>query len=779
MSGNAVNDLADGVSAIPVRRVAVLGAGLMGGGIAAQFANAGLHVDLLDIPGPDASRNEPALAGIARQLKVGGFAHPAVVELVHAGNVEDDLGRLSEVDWVIEAIIEDLGSKRDIYKRVAAVLRPGAIVSSNTSTFRREDLLSDSASDFATHFVVTHFFNPPRMMNLVEVVGGSDVDEAAIALAREACATILGKTVVNGRDTPGFIANRIGCYWMAVAAIEAIRSGLRVEEADAVMRIFGTPRTGIFGLLDLIGIDLVPKVWPSLMDNLPPDDAINRHNLPAEGIINQLLASGRTGRKSGAGFYRQVNGKRDALDLSTGEYRPEEPVDGSMLPQGRTALATLIAGEGKLADYARAVLFATVQYAASCGPEVADSAEAIDTAMTLGYAWAEGPLRLADRVGVAQIVDGLRQAGNEPAPWLLAASGMSGFYNDTGASLLPDGTGYDAAAIAAPGLLTQARARRSLITGNNAASLWDIGDDIAVFEIHSKMNSLSAEVFEVLEATLAQPLRGLVVGNDDPRSFSAGADLMHFSSFMKAGDWGGLEAYVARGQDLMLRLKYAAFPSVAAAHGVALGGGAELMLHCTTIAAHAELTTGFPETTLGIVPAWGGCAQMLLRKARDTAATRGPVAVASAVFDLMFGGGNSSSARDARARGILRSGDTIVMNRGQLLARARQRALDLAVPGYRPPAADAFAAAGRSGRNAIVSGLVAARRAGRISDHDVVVGETLAYVLTGGAAGDPVRMTSEKEMMDLEREAIVHLAKLPATLARIEHLLATGKPLRK
>ena len=770
---------AEGAAAIPVRRVAVVGAGLMGGGIAAQFANAGIPVDLLDVRGSDPARpSAAAMAGIERQLKVGGFMHPSAAALVRPGNIDDDLGRLAGADWIVEAIVEDLDAKRDLYAKVAAVRRPGAIVSSNTSTFRREDLLAGAAPDFASGFVVTHFFNPPRAMQLVEVVAGTGADPAVVALARAACATILGKTVVDGRDTPGFIANRIGCYWMAVAAIEAIRHGLTVEEADAVMRVFGTPRTGIFGLLDLIGIDLVPKVWPSLMANLPAEDAINRHDLPAEPVVVGLLAAGRTGRKAGAGFYRLVGKQREALDLATGAYRPEAPVDPSALPSGRDALATLVGGEGRLADYAREVLYRTVQYAAACGPEVAETADAVDAAMTLGYAWSEGPLRLGDRVGLARIAEGLAARGETPAPWLVAAAAKGGFYDAEGRGLATDGSSYGESALAAPSLIDRARRGNARIAGNAAASLFDTGDGIGLFQIHTKMNALAPEVFDLLEATLDRPLRGLVLGSGDPRAFSAGADLGHFTDRIRAGDWTGLEAYVARGQDLFLRLAAAPFPSVAAAHGVALGGGAELMLHASVVVAHAELVAGFPESTLGIVPAWGGTARMLARKAADPTVPKGPVAVASATFDLLFGGGNSGSALDARARGLLGPGDRIVMNRGEVLDRARAKALAMAEAGYAPPPPLQVAVAGPSGCAALVAGVLGARRAGRLTDTDVRVGEALAEVVTGGAAADPLKPVGEAEIMRLEREAIMRLSRLPESLARIDHLRATGKPLR-
>lgn len=545
----------EGAAAIPVRRVAVVGAGLIGGGIAAQFANAGIPVDLLDVRGPDPARpSAAATAGIERQLKVGGFMHPAAAALVRPGNIDDDLGRLAEADWIVEAIVE--GPRRQ-----ARPLREGGGGPSAQHDRQLQHLdlpaqgpLAGAGADFASGFLVTHFFNPPRAMQLVEVVAGTGADPAAVALARAALATILGKTVVDSHDTPGFIANRIGCYWMAVAAIEAVRHGLTVEEADAVVRVFGTPRTGIFGLLDLIGIDLVPKVWPSLMANLPPEDAINRHDLPAEPVVVGLLAAGRTGRKAGAGFYRLVGKQREALDLATGAYRPEAPVEAVQGGFPPAATPSPPSSEAKAAS-------PTMPARSSSGPsstpppaapEVAETADAVDVAMTLGYAWSEGPLRLGDRVGLARIAEGLAARGETPAPWLVAAAAKAGFYDVEGRGLATDGSVYGESAIAAPSLVERAKRAKARIAGNAAASLYDTGDGIGLLQIHTRMNALAPEVFDILEAALAAPLRGLVIGNDDPRAFSAGADLGYFTDRIRSGEWSGLEAYVARGQELFL-----------------------------------------------------------------------------------------------------------------------------------------------------------------------------------------------------------------------------------
>lgn len=745
-----------------IRRAAVIGAGSMGSGIAAQFANAGIPVDLLDIPGGE-TRNGPAEGGIARQLNAGGFMAPEAAALVRPGNVEDHLDRLTGADWIVEAVIEDLGIKRDLYRRIDAVRRPGSIVSSNTSTILRGDLIAGLGEGFARDFIVTHFFNPPRVMRLVEIVSAPETPADLLARADAGNRTILGKTVVMCRDTPGFIANRIGCYWMAVAALEAARLGLTVEQADAVNAAFGIPRTGVFGLLDLIGIDLVPHVWGSLHATLPATDGFQSFNLTRDALFTTLVAEGRHGRKTGQGFYRKSpEGAREALDLTSGTYRPEA---AATLPGGGRDLAALLADEGPLGRYAFSVLSHVVAYAAQNGPDIADDVEAIDTAIVLGYSWREGPFRLADRAGVAALAARMTAEGREVPPLLAAAAAQGGFYRD-GQPLRTDGAGR--AGLPAPGLLGGA----AQIAGNAAARLRDIGDGIACLQMTTKMNTFAPEVFEVIEAALGragQDFTGLVLGNDDPRAFSAGADLGFILRMIDEGGVAALDQYIRRGQDLFLRLKYAPVPVVAAAHGFALGGGCEFMLHADAVVAHAELTAGLPETRVGLIPGWGGCTQLVLR-----GQTAGPVPAALRAFEVIRTGAPATSARQAFGLGLLRAGDGIVMHRDALLPAAKARALDLA-RGYAASAPATLTPAGAEGRAAIAARIAKERAAGHMSETDASIAGQIATVLTGGEATAPI---SEARMMTLERDAFLALIAQPTTRARMEHMLKTGKPLR-
>lgn len=783
MATQIVSPTVFGVERAGIRRAAVIGAGSMGGGIAAQFANAGIPVDLLDIPGGEgASRHAPAQTGIERQLRAGGFMDPAVAALVRPGNTEDDLARLADADWIVEAIIEDPDAKRALYARIDTVRKPGSIVSSNTSTIPRAALVEGAGERFRADFVITHFFNPPRVMRLVELVSTAENDSAVVERARLACETVLGKTVVDCNDTPGFIANRIGCYWMAVGVLEALRLGVTPEEADAVAVALGAPKTGVFGLLDLVGIDLVPHVWGSLLKALPPEDGAHAFDLPADGLIRTLIGRGLFGRKAKAGFYRlAADRSREVFDPASGDYRPERPFDPESLPGGGRDVAALVADDGRLGRYAWSVLSHLVAYTGACAPEIAADTAAVDTAIALGYAWRDGPFALAQKAGLADIVARLEREGRAVPPLLRHAHAAQGFFNAAGAPLLSDGQGYRAQADAASGVIRLAavKAAGKTIAGNEAASLYDLGDGVACFEIHTKLNSLAAGVFDLIEEALARAgkdFSALVIGNDDPRAFSAGADLAFIAALVERQDWRALEAYIARGQALYLQLKYAPFPVVAAAHGFALGGGCELTLHADTVVSHAELTIGLPEFKVGIIPAWGGTTQLLVRAQAGRAGDA--VSAARRAFDIVTAAETSQSARHAFSLGLLRAGDGIVMNRDLLLAAAARRAAELREAGYRPPEKAAIELAGKAGYEHLVEIARDKRDANVFTQTDVAIAESLARVLTGGADAAAGGAQTEEAAMRRELEALLDLAAKPETQERIRHVLATGKHLR-
>ncbi|MBL4810862.1 MAG: enoyl-CoA hydratase/isomerase family protein [Rhodobacteraceae bacterium] len=741
-----------------ISRVAVCGAGPMGSGIAALFANAGIAVDLLDLVG-DKIPNARALAGVEYQRKAGGFMGPMAEKLVTCGTIEDDLQCLAEADWIVEAVSENLDIKRDLYARIDAVRKAGSIVSSNTSTISLAKLVHGMSDDFARNIIITHFFNPPRAMRLVEIVATDKTDPEIVQRAQKACRALLGKTVVKCRDTPGFIANRIGCFWMAAAALEAKRMRLDVELADAVHATLGMPRTGVFGLFDLVGIDLVPQVWGSLGAALPLEDALHSYDITADPLFAQLIAKGRFGRKTGMGFYREnEDGRREALDLSTGEYRALRPVTG--LPAGGRDIQTLLDDDSLAGEYANRIVAITVGYSASHLAELGDDAAVVDTAIELGYAWKYGPFALADRVGLGRIVDELRNMGQAVPPAMKRADSDGGFYRAGAAQS------------------TRSTAGLPVHFGNEAATLHDLGDGVACLRIHTKMNSFAPEVFDILEQTLeqaGQKFSALVLGNDDPRAFSAGADLSYILRMSAQGEAAQLDSYIARGQRLFLALRYAQIPVVAAAHGFALGGGCEFMLHAHAVVAHCEINAGLPETKVGLIPAWGGCTTLL---ARSLAQGGGPAAAARRAFDQIFPGQVNKSALEARTAGLLRASDQIAMHRADIVPAAKAKALELRGAGHAIVAPKLLMVGGPSGKSGLLAALSADRAAGRITATDYAIGEILAELLTGGPQGQMSQPLSEEEMMALERAALMQLVEMPATRARMEHMLKTGRALR-
>ncbi|MCP2138347.1 3-hydroxyacyl-CoA dehydrogenase [Rhizobium sp. SLBN-94] len=759
-----------------IEKAAVIGAGSMGSGIAAQLANAGIPVVLLDIASLTGERNALATSGIEKQLKTGGFMHPARAALIETGNIEDDLHRIADADWIVEAIVEDLDLKRALYRRIEAVRRDGSVISSNTSTLPLNQLTEGLGERFAGDFVITHFFNPPRIMPLLELVGGERTRAAALEKARLIGDVVMGKTIVACRDTPGFIANRIGNYWMSVASLEAMRLGLTVEEADAVMgKPFGIPRTGIFGLFDYVGIQLVPLVWGSFMRILSADDAHRAHDITKDSFFVSMLDRGLIGRFGPGGFYRRrfPTGERidEVIDLVTGDYRSRQEPDLASL-RDASHLRQLCEHVDKGGRYAWSVLSKTVAYTASIAPDIADDVLSIDKAMRLGYNWRHGPFELADSVGVAWLAGQFVAEGIEVPPLLKAAVEAGGFYPKSGQYLNSDGsieTSRDA-----KGTLTVASIRRNSqpVDSNASASVWDVGNGVACLEIHTKMNACDIGVISLVEKLpdlIGGDFQSLIIGSDNARAFSAGAQLDTFIDHVTAQDWAGLTNFIRRGQNAWLALKYAPFPVVAAAGGLALGGGCELMMHADEIVAHSELLAGLPERKVGILPGWGGVTQLLVRQQKLADMKN----AAEKTFAVIAGGDVSGSALLARDAGFLRSADTIVMNRESLLSAAAARAADLA-NNYQARAREQITVGGPAQRAQLLSTLSVQAWSRTFTATDQRIVAKLAWVISGGAEQGVI---SEEGMMTLELEAIVDLAREPETLARLQHMRSTNKPL--
>ena len=774
-----------------IGKVGVIGAGVMGGGIAAQVANSGIAVVLLDVVAEGAKDSSALSTGaLARMRKTrpAPLMDPAAAARIIPGNLEDDLGLLGECDWIIEAVVEDLDVKQACYRAVDGVRKKGSLVTSNTSTIPLSALTTGLPPPFVRDFAVTHFFNPPRYMRLLEVVAGPKTRAEAIERFCAFADSALGKEVVRCKDTPGFIANRIGIYWSTVAMQEALRAGLTVEEADSIVgRPMGIPKTGIFGLADLTGIDLMPHIERSMRMLLPKDDPF--HEVADEGsalakLIEAMIAAGYTGRKGKGGFYRltESNGARvkEARDLETGEYRAAEKPELASARAAKDGLRQLVGHPDKGGRYAWAVLGRTLAYAASLVPEISDSLDDIDRAMRAGYAWKHGPFEQIDQLGARWLAERLAAEGG-PVPALLQTAGLRTFYRSRGTTaevLSPDGV-Y--AALVRPedafSLADKKRGREPL-AANGSASLWDIDDRVACLEFHSKMNAIDSQTMAMVREAAKISERGfqaLVIGNDGDH-FSAGANIGLALFAANAAMWPVIEHTVREGQDAYLMLRHAPFPVVGAAAGMALGGGCEVLLHCDAVQAHAETYMGLVEVGVGIVPAWGGTKELVTRHYLDGSRPGGPVPPVARAFETISLAKVSTSAAEARALLYLRAGDGITMNRARVLADAKRRALEM-VADYAPPEPQEIVLPGPSARLAldmVVDGLVGAGKATALYKS---VTAALAEIVSGGDT-DLTETVSEKDMLALERAAFLRLIRAPATLRRMEHMLETGKPLR-
>ena len=774
-----------------IGKIGVLGAGVMGAAIAAHAANAGVPVVLLDIvPEGADDRSVAAKDAVARLLKTkpAPFMHPKAAELITPGSLEDDLELLADADWICEAVIEDLAVKQDVYRRLDAVRRPGSIITSNTSTIPLAKLIEGAPATFAKDFAITHFFNPPRYMRLLEVVAGAETEARVIDTLRAFADVTLGKEVVLCKDTPGFIANRIGIYWMSVALSEALALGLTVEEADAVIgRPMGVPKTGIFGLFDLTGIDLAPHVMTSMEALLPPEDAFRRlysADSEASRLISGMIEEGYTGRKGKGGFYRlaKANGQRvkEARDLKTGEYRPAEKPDFESLKAAKGGLRALVEHGDTGGQYAWRVLSQTLTYVAGLVPEIADDIAAVDRAMRTGYAWAHGPFEQIDQLGVPWFVSKLRDEGL-PVPRILEIAGARPLYREEAGRAQYLTLAGDYADITRPqGVLKLADVKRGAepIRRNGSASLWDLGDGVAGLEFHTKMNALDAESIAMVRVAAAidkQGYRALVIGHDGD-NFSVGANIGLALFAANTAMWPLIEQNVKEGQDAFLALKYAPFPVVGAPAGMALGGGMEILLHCDAIQAHAETYMGLVEVGVGIIPSWGGTKEMILRTSSRPGRPGGPMPPLRQTFETIGLAKVSASAAEARELGFLRDGDGITMNRDRVLADAKARALEL-VADYAPPDAPEIALPGPTARVAFELAVGTLVGNGQATEHDGVVACTLAEVISGGET-DVTESVSENDLLALERKALTSLVRRPATLDRMAHMLETGKPLR-
>ncbi len=768
----------------PIKKVCVIGAGVMGAGIAAQVANAGIPVLLLDIvPREGDDRDAVAKGAVARMLKTepAPFMSKGAAKLVETGNIDDHLDRVAECDWIVEAIVERLDIKQALYAKLEALKRPGTAVSSNTSTIPLGHLVEGRSEQFKADFLITHFFNPPRYMRLIEIVRGEHTDAAVAAKVEGFVDRFMGKRIVRAKDTPGFIANRIGTYWLAVAINAAMDQGLTVEEADQVGgRPMGVPKTGIFGLVDLVGVDLMPLLSKSLSSTLPQGDPYFDTVRPMP-LIDRMIAEGFTGRKGKGGFYRfdKATKTKLALDLATGDYR-EGQKPAALPPKAEKDLAALIATPGKVGDYAWEILGKTLSYAAMLVGEAADDIVGIDDAMKLGYNWKYGPFELLDRIGAATFAARLRDEGRS-VPAIVDTVGDRSFYRIVDGKrqfLTVSGEYRDVVRGEGVLLLEDIKLAAEPVLKNASAALWDIGDGVVALEFTTKMNALDGEIMGLIQQAIPlvqERFKALVIYNEGS-NFSAGANLGMAMFAVAAGMWGEIEKLISGGQQALKALKYAPFPVVAAPAGMALGGGCEVLLHSDAVQAHAESYIGLVECGVGLLPGWGGNGEMLDRLAKAPMMPRGPMPAVAKAFETISTAQVSKSAALAKEMMFLRPSDGITMNRDRLLADAKAKALAL-VDGYVAPEKPTFRLPGESGRVGIAGVVDGFRKKGVATEYDEVVSGRLANMLTGGEA-DLVDIVQEDDLLTLERDAFMEAVRDPRTQARVQQMLTTGKPLR-
>lgn len=745
----------------PVKNAAVIGAGSMGAGIAALLASSGINVTLLDMADDGETHEERsarAHKGIEIQKKRKGFVHPKFVENISAGNTTDDLDKLNECDWVVEAIFEDLDAKRSLYETIAPHLNDTALLSSNTSTIPLAELTAKLSDDLASRFAITHFFNPPRVMRLVEIVEGEKTSESTLKVLNTAAEQQLGKVVVDCRDTPGFIANRLGCFWLGAGAELAMKQGISYELADAVFsKPFGIPRTGVFGLLDYIGLQLVKPIWSSLTNALPESDTLQQFNLEENSVITGLVERGLTGRTGEGGFY-QGRDKVIQEDFSYGErQKPEDPATK------HKDAASVIAEDSAGGRYARDLFAATLGYCLETAEEIADTVELMDKAMVLGYGWKQGPFALADSIGldkVAELYD------NTPA-LLEAAIKAGGFYPEVGKVLATDGSVSEtkdrAGVVTVKELLASGKAKTVREAEKVSAHLLDNG--VGILDIKTSLNSLSQPALNDVRAIIDDAeelgIKALVVGNDEQRAFCAGADLTSIAEAGESGDTQRIDDLVRNGSQVMRKLRNAPFPVVGAVRGVAFGGGSELYLSCDRVVVHADTKVAFPERKVGLFPAWSGTVSMLERMQGlyDDYHQR--------AFDLITDANPLPNMYFAADYGFIREGDAILMSPDHVLGYAIDQAAEM-IDGY-APATDTTIAL-YSGDKPLDEGWPIED----MTDNDHVIARELAKHYT---AADGVTELGFDEFADREVEYAVPLIAMPANVERAMHMAKTRKPL--
>jgi 3-hydroxyacyl-CoA dehydrogenase len=802
-----------------INKVAVLGAGTMGARIAAHFANAGVPSLLLDIVPPDAdgpARNKIAAAGLeaTRKSKPAAFFDASLARLVTVGNFDDDLKRLADVDWIIEAVVENLEIKRSLLKKVEAIRKPGTIVTTNTSGLPVAKIAEGFSDDFRRSWFGTHFFNPPRYMRLLELIPTPDADPSLIATVAHFCDVQLGKGVVFAKDTPNFIGNRIGTFSVLNVMRLMQEMDLSIEEIDALTgQVVGWPRSATFRTIDLVGLDILGHVVGNMTQNVRDE----RSELQIPAFFRQMLERKWLGDKTKGGFYKKVKSsgndeERMALDWKTLEYHPRQKPKFAALDMAKNIddtrvrirmLLGLDGGAPQKPDKATTFLGTALSdlwtYSANRIPEISDSIVEIDRAMRMGFNWELGPFELWDAAGVEATVARMKKEGRPVAANAekLLASGQKSWYTDDAKAAsgkrywdLRTGNWEPVEVPAGVWSVEVAGKSNGVVRKNSGASLIDLGDGVACIQFHSKMNALGADIISLITQTLkaggpGDAFDAFVITND-AQNFSVGANLMLLLMSVQEEEWDDADLAIRQFQGMTQAIKFSPKPVVIAPFGLALGGGCEVSLHAAARQPHAELYMGLVEVGVGLLPGGGGCKEMLLR-AVDSAASIRPDGRGESVelmeamkkaFETIATAKVATSAHEARNLGFLASSDRITMNRERVLSDAKARALELIRAGYEPPVMRTdIPAPGESILAALKMGVHLMRQGDFISDHEQKLGVKIAEVLCGGniTPGTPV---SEQYILDLEREAFKSLCGEKKTQERIQFTLKTGKTLR-
>ncbi len=802
-----------------IHQVVVIGAGTMGGGIAALLANAGVRVSLLDIVPKKISpeeekkglslkdpsiRNRFAREGLERALKSrpASFLTPEQASLVTIGNLEDNFQKISQADWVIEVVVENLKIKQELMARIDAVRQSHTIVSTNTSGIPVASIAEGLSEEFRQHFLGTHFFNPPRYLKLLEIIPTPDTLPEIVAAVSHFGEYRLGKGIVPAKDTPNFIANRLAFGSGAFGLDYILKNNYTIEEVDAITGpAIGNPKTATFRLIDLVGIDVWEHVGKNLAPAIPNDEHALRYlgSETVNRLIHQLVERGSLGIKVKEGFYKEVRKEDGAkefwvLNLETLEYQPPTKVRFDSIGKARDKeklderLKTILAGDDRATHLVRALTYQSLAYASERIPEVADTPKPIDDAMRWGFGREAGPFEIWDMLGVAETLRLMKEAGFPAANWVdeMLSKGCPTFYQYEAGSKIavyhPGKGSYQA--IERPGsmvVLHEQKAAGKLVKRNMGASLIDLGDGIACVEFHTKMNALDQDIFTIIQEAserLHTDFDGLVVGNDAD-NFSAGANLFIVVMSAQSGQWEQLDNLVKSMQDVLMGIRYSPKPVVIAPAGLALGGGAEVIMSGSRVVANAELYAGLVEMGVGVIPAGSGTKELLRRILNPVMRTKNvePLPVLQRIFEQIGLAKVATSAEEARQLGILRACDRVVLNRDHLLTEAKKEALHLVSTGYQPPLPEKIYAAGRDALSAMRVGIHMMEKGGYITEYEYHIAGKLAYVLTGGDISQSA-WVDEQYILDLEREAFLSLCGEEKTRQRMWNMLQTGKVLR-